>query len=553
MPNCKQCNQGFEISNEENALREKLTGDFETGLVPQPTQCLVCRMRRKMAWRNEMTLYKRDCDKTGKSIISIYPSNTDFPVYSKNEWWGNDWDAMSYGREFDFSRPFFEQFVELFNKVPKLPLISVNTENSDYCNFIWDSRNSYLSYCIYKSESLIHCYWLYHSRDCIDCSYCFRSERCYECTDCNDSQNSKFCILSHNCSDSLFLYDCRGCSNCFGCVGLRNKKYYMFNQKLPKDEYEKRLKGFDLQKQEHIDAVKTKLNALRLKLPHRYSIQDKTENCTGDYIFESKDCHNCYQLYNGRDCINVEDSDCEDCQDSYHIGWASFIYDSYSVCNNKSSAFSIQCDGGSDLFYSYCCYNLSHGFGCDGIRQNEYCILNKKYSKEQYQELLPKIVEHMRGTGEWGEFFPAHLSPFAYNESVIPSFYPLEKDEVLRRKWRWKDDLPFTKGKESISHTELSENISDIPLSVTNEIFACDECGKNYKIIDQELRYYKNENLPLPKNCPHCRNANRLKFRNPRRLFSRKCDKCGESIRSSYSLERPEIVYCESCYLKEVY
>jgi len=31
----------------------------------------------------------------------------------------------------------------------------------------------------------------------------------------------------------------------------------------------------------------------------------------------------------------------------------------------------------------------------------KYCILNKQYSKEEYEELVPKIIEHMQKTGEW--------------------------------------------------------------------------------------------------------------------------------------------------------
>jgi len=29
--------------------------------------------------------------------------------------------------------------------------------------------------------------------------------------------------------------------------------------------------------------------------------------------------------------------------------------------------------------------------------------------------------------------------------------------------------------------------------------------------------------------------------------------KCSKSIQTSYSPERPEIVYCEQCYLQEIY
>ncbi len=553
MSTCTQCNTGFEITDEENKLRDKISSHFEAGPVPPPTQCPDCRMRRKMAWRNETILYNRKCDKTGKPIISMYSEDVPFPVYSRSAWWGDSWNAEDFGRDYDFSRPFFEQFKDLLAEVPRPALVATNIENSDYCNFIWDSRNSFLSYCIYKSESLLYSYWMYQCKDSIDSSFCFRSERLYECVDCNDSYNCKFCTLSHNCSDSSYLYDCRASSNCFASVGLRNKQYCMFNEQLTKDEYERRLTDFDLQNPDHVKAVMKKLNELRLKHPHLYSTQDKTEDCTGDYVFESKDCLFCYQLYNGRDCIYVQDSDAKDCLDAYHVGWSSFNYEAYSTNSHKSAAFSAQCDTGNDLFYSYECRSISHGFGCVGLRNKEYYILNKKYSKEEYESLLPRIVEHMKQTGEWGEFFPVELSPFAINETVIQDYYPLTKDEILKRGWRWKDDLPFATGGETAQWNDIPVRTVDVPDSIVNEVLACEDCRKNFKIIRRELKYYKDEKLLLPRKCPLCRNTARIALRNRRELFDRTCDKCQKPIQTSYSPDRPEIVYCEQCYLKEVY
>ncbi|EKE26117.1 MAG: hypothetical protein ACD_4C00428G0002, partial [uncultured bacterium (gcode 4)] len=47
----------------------------------------------------------------------------------------------------------------------------------------------------------------------------------------------------------------------------------------------------------------------------------------------------------------------------------------------------------------------------------------------------------------------------------------------------------------------------------------------------------------------------RMKLRNPRKLYDRTCDNpiCRKPIKTTYSPDRSEIVYCESCYEKEVY
>jgi len=43
-----------------------------------------------------------------------------------------------------------------------------------------------------------------------------------------------------------------------------------------------------------------------------------------------------------------------------------------------------------------------------------------------------------------------------------------------------------------------------------------------------------------------------MALRNPRKLFERKCDKCGMEMITTYAPERLEKVYCEKCYEKEV-
>src|SRR3989338_913779 len=117
---CTQCQTSFEITPAETRLREKIVANFETGAPPPPTTCPDCRMQRLMAWRNERILYGRTCDLTQQKIISMYPADTPFPVYQRIAWWSDQWDALNYGREFDFNRPFFAQFADLQKVVPRM-------------------------------------------------------------------------------------------------------------------------------------------------------------------------------------------------------------------------------------------------------------------------------------------------------------------------------------------------------------------------------------------------------------------------------------------------
>ncbi len=547
---CKNCGINFQIVSEESELRNRISSHFETGVVPAPTHCPDCRMQRRMSFRNERFLYNRNCSKTGKQIISGYPEGVKFPVYERSEWWKDDWDALNYGIDFDFSRPFFEQFEQLLSTVPRPALNGQNTENSDYCNFAFDAKDCYLSQCVYRGEALLYCYWLLECKSCIDCSYCFQTENCVGCLDSNHSYNCFYCVLSHNCSDSYYLYDCRRCRDCFACVGLRDKSYCLFNEQFTKEEYEKRIKEFDLQDEEQVRQVQERLEGLKLQVPHLYSIQDKTENCSGDYIFESKNCHDCYQVYRSEDCMYVQDSEVKNCLDGYHTGWSEMTYEVYSPIRQTATAFCSQCWDGSNDFYSDNCRHCAHCFGCVGLLHKKYCILNKQYTKEEYEELMPRIVEHMKKMGEWGEFFPIAISPFPYNETMAQEFFPLSKEKALEDGYAWRDT---DKREYRPASCDFPNRIKDVPDSIVNEVLACVDCGKNYKVISQELNIYRRKGLSVPKKCPDCRNAARVSQRNSRKLWSRKCDKCDVGIRSTYVADCPETVYCEKCYLQEMY
>ena len=85
------------------------------------------------------------------------------------------------------------------------------------------------------------------------------------------------------------------------------------------------------------------------------------------------------------------------------------------------------------------------------------------------------------------------------------------------------------------------------------KILKCENCGKNYRLISKELVFYKRFKIPIPRKCFVCRDQARIQALNPIKIYDRRCAKCDEKIKTSYALERPEIVYCEKCYQQEVY
>src|SRR4051812_20070951 len=103
MDTCKTCGNFFTVSDTDRNLYEKVK-------VPAPSRCPKCRLEQRLVWRNEKSLYRRNCYLCKKAIISIYSLNKPFTVYCRECFHGDGWDALSYGVDFDSGRPFLEQF-----------------------------------------------------------------------------------------------------------------------------------------------------------------------------------------------------------------------------------------------------------------------------------------------------------------------------------------------------------------------------------------------------------------------------------------------------------
>ncbi len=213
-----------------------------------------------------------------------------------------------------------------------------------------------------------------------------------------------------------------------------------------------------------------------------------------------------------------------------------------------------------NIEYSMYTVSSSNMFGCVGMRKKEYCILNKQYTKEEFAVLRERIIRDMNERPyrdakgrvfRYGELFPYDLSPFSYNESSAQDYFPLNKEAVVTNGWRWKEK---ENSRHQITKTAdvLPDHIKDTEDSVTNEVIGCASCGAAFRIIPQELALLRRFGFPLPRKCFECRHRARLARMNPMRFFDRACAKCGIAIRTAYPPDRPEIIWCESCYNAEV-
>lgn len=520
---------------------------------------------------NETVLYKRKCDLTGEDIFSMYDADAPFPVYQTDVWYSDQWDSYKYGMDFDEKRPFLEQLFELQSKVPRMSLVRQGMAvNSPYAHRVTDPKNSYMTFRASYPENCLYVYNGKYTKDCSDSAWIFDSELCYECVNIENCYNVRFGQESKDCRDSSFLYACRNCSNCAFCVNLVNGEYCIWNKRYAKEDYFNKLKELGLDNYSNVQQLKQEFTRFRKQFPQKAIASIKSDKVSGNWF------SNCKNVSKSFDCVEVKDGKhlfmvfaAEDCMDYYE--WGNKAEQIYEVVNSGINIarlyFCNQCwAGASDLYYCNTCPGARNCFGCVGLKKGEYAILNKKYSKEEYETLKRKIIKQMkempfvdkRGFEYYfGEFFPEMFSDFAYNETIANFHFPLSREQALSRGYLWKDkekkDYKIT-----LKPEDLPQTIEEVDDSILNEVIECEnkdhpESVGAFRITQNELNFYRKMNLPLPRACFNIRHLRRMQSRPQLKITKRSCLKCETEVETVYDEKNYPIIYCEKCYQQEVY
>ncbi len=553
---CKQCQRPFEIAPEDLAFYDEISPSFagKKFPIPAPLKCNYCRLQQRLAFRNERSLYHRKCDLSGKPIITNYAPSSPYKVFDSNEWWSDQWDALSYGRDFDFNRSFSEQFKELLLAVPHAALTTRNTENSAYCNFALNQKNTYLIFGSGGAEDCMYGKYVTGSKDCVDCLAVYNCELCYEGIGSERCYNCRYFVDCRACTDCLMVDNCQSCQNCIACFGLVSKEYYVLNQYVGKEQFEAIKQEYDVLTPEKVDTLRRKLDELKANLPHREGRIFASEHCSGDNIYNSKNCELCFDIKECEDCkfINFSPKN----RRAYDVtfsapGDVEFCYQMCSTTAVQNCMFSFLIWSGSKVFYSEECHNCNDCFGCTGLKNKRYCIFNKQYTPEEYEATVARIIEHMQKTGEWGEYLDYKLAMFGYNETVAQEYYPLSKEQALAMGANWHDKT--VERLDGSTMNLVPSDIREVGDDILGKVLICEVTGRPYKIIPQELAFYRRMKVPLPRR--HCdqRHMDRVNLHSPYYLFDRNCSNCGKAIQTTYSQERARIVYCEKCYLEALY
>jgi len=563
---CQSCKNSFEVEAQDFDFYKKIS-------VPPPTYCPRCRMLRRWIWRNDRRLFRRKDAVSGKEIFSNFPPQVEAKIVDLEYWKSDEWDPVDYGRDYDFSRPFFEQFNELLRDVP-WPAKSVQQMvNSDYCDQAGYFKNCYLCFNGDAMEDSAYCVNGSFLKNCLDLREASQNELCYDSVIVGSCYKTFFSVNSENCRDSWFLKDCTGCTNCFGCAKLRNKSYHIWNKPYSKEEYFKKLESFNLGSFESIRTIRKQAEDFWLKFPVKYRRGVRNTNSSGELVFNAKNARDCYSVM---DVENLRYSQFvyRKSADSYdYSAWGNSASEMYEciTCGEQCSRLKFCWEvwpGCNDVEYSMFCRGSSNLFGCVGLKQKQHCIFNKPYSKEEYFTLRDKIIRQMTEAGEYGEFFPKKFSPFAYNETICQDYFPLSAEAAAKAGYRWREP-ELREFQATVDAKDLPDHIKDIEDGILKELVKCSACSRAYRVVATELNFLRQMNIPLPRLCVDCRYAERFKYVNPPKFWHRQCacdykvyenfskhewhseGRCPNEFETPYSPERPEIVYCEECNQQE--
>lgn len=480
--NCNLCNNSFEISIGDDAYYQKRE-------LPQPKLCPRCRLMRRLAFRNERKLFRRRCDKTGRDLISNIRPDAAVPVYHTDVWHKDDWEAASFPK-FDFSRKFFEQFRELSRVCPRTHKASAGNEvNSEFSNYNGNCKNCYYIFNSEYDEDCMYLRFAEHCRDSMDSTNLMGSELCYECTNAENCYHLLFSDDCKHCRDSAFLRYCRGVSNSLFCYGLEQKEFNIFNKQHSKEEFLQHIHALRLDTYSGVYAAHKKWEEWSASFPLTRQIMINCDDCTGGSLYNSKGAHDCYNCSRLHDCRYVLNSvDVKDTYDMYAYGEIELGHEIVTMMNSYDVKFCLYVFNSNNMEYCDSCYGCHFCFGCISLKNKSYCIFNKQYTKEEYEQLVPRIKEKMLQDGEYGEFFPMEFSFFPYEDTLAQDYFPRPITPSVLKVGEFKET------------TELPDALGDTDFDkVLVNAYRCPIIKEPFRFQRQELDFYKKLGIALPR------------------------------------------------------
>ncbi len=486
-----------------------LLAEWVKHALPFPTLCPEERQRRRMARKNDHHYFRRTCDKTWESIISTYHSSLPWPVYSVKAWRSDAWDALQYAQEIQRDKSFFSQYKELHNKVPKIAMMNDNgvaSENCEYCQNVAYSKDCYLTTVSWKLRDCYYSSNMATGEYLIDSFFTMDSKVCYECTESYDLHTCFYIQKSYSSQRCFFWYDLRWCADCAFCIGLTNKKYCIFNTEYSKEEYQEKIQKIRLDFQHHPEKYLQKRQDFQQGKKMWWIHNVQVEESVWNNLVNTKSTLLCFNLKNAKKCKYWRFWDTWiDGVDLTVWGELERCYEGIVPDNSVHCTSTIFCWKCIRVRYSEMCHWCTDCFGCVWLKNKQYCIFNKQYTKEEYEKKVAKLIALMKEHKERWEFFPISLSPYPYNHTIAQDYFPLSEESVEAY---WSTWWVFDKQQNSNETLQVKLSLSDA--EILKSIFTCKVSWRKFKIMPKELEFYRKHSLPLPTLHPYERYKKRL-------------------------------------------
>jgi hypothetical protein len=466
--------------------------------------------RKQTPWREfvmeiisyySLNLYKKD------NTISSFSPHTYYNIINWLEFEQTRQEYCKLGKEYSWN--FLNDFIHL-SKIISYPNIASwwNNENSLFAHKIMYGNNCYLSFEVCDSENVLysinvkdHCKNIYNSMMIGD-----YSENIYHGTWIYQSNMVFYSKFIFNSNNIYFSTNLVWCAECIFCDWLNNQSYHIENRSYTKREY--------LIKKEEILKNQKIFNDTYMNLDIGLGSLISTQS-TWKFLIKTDKVENWYFAYNINSWRNVmfagtahgnqnfyDAASCGAPRWDYYYGviWA-WIWDHY-YC-------SVEVLWWTNNYYCYFLDDCSFCLGCIGLKNKSYCILNKQYTKEERYKKVDEIFAQMDADGTLGEFFPATMNPFYFNDTaayLIDNSFT--REEVTAKWYLWRDEpikVDIPAGMDIVKTSELDQYEwfdttwnRTINTDILKKVIQ-DEQWNVYRIVKMEYDFLIKHGLPLPR------------------------------------------------------
>lgn len=296
----------------------------------------------------------------------------------------------------------FQQFLSDYHKLkikyPLVPTHNARSENCDLGDYIVGSKNSYYCFDNAYCENNVYIFDSFKAINCYDGDYVIESENCYECVDVLKVYHCAYLNYCARIYDSYFCWDCCDSNDLFGCVHLKYKKFCIFNKQYTEVEYRQQVKTLFAKPPEENLAEMLKI---AMEFPVTTTLVSHSENSDfGNHIDYSRNMYLCFDTAHCENCAYTYDAHHnKNCFDLFQTFHSESVYECVDCAHLNKSFFMKDCVRVVDCAFCESCDDSHNLFGCVGLKQQEYCILNKKYAKEEYGKIVSEIMDSFRKTG----------------------------------------------------------------------------------------------------------------------------------------------------------